>query len=338
MLSSRFSRSIAQCLSLGAIVGLGTISVLGPQPVLAANTFPGTNGRLALLDTTGFNEKLRVVAKRGGLTTILRTGDYFDSLSFSPSGTRIVYTYNFGAPWRNLAIANVVTGNSRTLEMGKLSAGSAAFLDDGRIVFSGYYPNNERPGTYVIRRNGTLLHRLFKRTQLAATPDGRWFLATQEGPASQGRWLDLLNSRGRVVRRLVSDPTHRHSFYNVAFSPNGRWIVYEKLLDTYSKRIADLYLVRRDGTHRRRLTFSGRAEDPIFSPDGRWIAFRRSRGWNNYYSNIQALLVSDPTVKRWITHGQRRALSGPIWARSGPPRPPRGSCRSAAASRRCRQM
>jgi len=48
----------------------------------------------------------------------------------------------------------------------------------------------------------------------------------------------------------------------------------------FGARNGDIWVMRADGTHRRRVTKSGSKVDfdPDFSPDGRWIVFRSERG------------------------------------------------------------
>jgi Tol biopolymer transport system component len=71
---------------------------------------------------------------------------------------------------------------------------------------------------------------------------------------------------------------------------------------------SDIFRIRTDGSLRRRLTFSGVAEDPVWSPDGRRIAYvkwgRRSGIW---------LMGADGRAKRRIIAGG----SAPAWAPDG---------------------
>ena len=63
----------------------------------------------------------------------------------------------------------------------------------------------------------------------------------------------------------------------IAFSPNGRWIVFDRCLTR--SRTTQIFLASVDGSHVRRLTQRQRgAADPTFSANGREIAFVAGSG------------------------------------------------------------
>ncbi len=74
-------------------------------------------------------------------------------------------------------------------------------------------------------------------------------------------------------------------------------------LIAYSTRGGDIWVMRADGSHRRRLTRSGRDIDfdPDFSPNGRSIVFRSSRGHyapDRYGIGLEAIRVVDVRTRR----------------------------------------
>jgi Tol biopolymer transport system component len=74
-------------------------------------------------------------------------------------------------------------------------------------------------------------------------------------------------------------------------------------LIAYSTRGGDIWVMRADGSHRRRLTRSGRDIDfdPDFSPNGRSIVFRSSRGRyapDRYGIGLEAIRVVDVRTRR----------------------------------------
>jgi Tol biopolymer transport system component len=100
-------------------------------------------------------------------------------------------------------------------------------------------------------------------------------------------------------------------------------------LIAYSTRGGDIWVMRADGTHARRLTHSGRGIDfdPDFSPDGRRIVFRSSRGRfepDRFGIGLEAIRVVDVRTRRqrqiqpptgglfpaWSPEGKTIAFSG----------------------------
>ena len=113
------------------------------------------------------------------------------------------------------------------------------------------------------------------------SPDGKLVavqVSEREGPRGErspvapGIWLARMRD-GELVRRVSK------SIGTVDWSPDGRWLVYgtryEHRDDVGGARGGNLYVVRRDGKHRRTLVHrKGLAETwPRWSPDGRWIAW-----------------------------------------------------------------
>lgn len=284
-------------------------SLSSSPTVQAASACAGGNGRVAVVKARGGragnliglvtgNKRVRPLFAQSGIEWKL------ESPSFSCDGKEIAYSVEAGEPGcDSLEVADVSTGKRRGLDTGHLCASNPAFLSNGTIVFSA------QGGTYAVDTNGSRLHHLFDEHQAASATNGRWFVASP--------WfhtLFLLNAEGRRVRSLAPrlDP-HTGEYLRPHFSPDGRWIVYERT--TYisnSRQHADLFIVRRNGTHRRRLTTGEKSSQPTFSPDGRWVAF--IRGPEAGGGNVYALSVKHPTRIKTLTNVGNGNFYEPTWA------------------------
>jgi len=240
----------------------------------------------------------------------LKTEDAFiDGLSFSPGGTELAFTESGGNPSRALIVLNLSSKRAVQVPTAHLTANSPSFLRDGRIVFSGGREGADRQGgTYSVRPDGSGLRRLFGRRELAAASDGNTFVATD--PHGNFRSLFLLDRKGRVVRRIAGPTPGGVEDLDPVFSPDGRSVVYteERFLGTEVH--GTLYLVGRDGTHRRRLTLGAEsATEASFSPDGRHVIFARSPGRTG--GTLFTLPLAHPAKIRQI--GLSAGYQSPAW-------------------------
>lgn len=296
--------------AVGTIVlGLTAISLQQPAAASAASTCPGRNGQLAV--TVGARGRSSEVI--GVLTRAQRVRRLFGPRhlpleaevhepSFSCDGSEIAYSLNNESLCEELQVVDVRTGKMRALRTPPLCGDGPSFLADGRIIF------DARHGTYVVDADGSHLHRLFGEEVSANTADGRWFIG------GGFRTFYLLNAKGQRVRGLAPPlPARSGEYLRPHFSPDGRWIVYEKTPHVITEtRKGDLFIVRRDGTHRRRLTHGRRSSEPVFSPDGRWIAFIRSAGSGS--RNVYELSVRHPSTVKALTRVRDADFYDPTWA------------------------
>ena len=86
---------------------------------------------------------------------------------------------------------------------------------------------------------------------------------------------------GSGLRTILRGRPYRSDYVEPAFAPDGRRLVYLQLNSPLA-RPADgraLFVVRADGTHRRRITpwALGAGDNPDWSPDGKLILFRSTR-------------------------------------------------------------
>jgi WD40-like Beta Propeller Repeat len=292
-----------------AMIGWLIAGTLHAPVASAASTCPGRNGQLAVTVDTRVHdsEVIGVLTAGKGVRHLFSPQDVpveaeFDQLSFSCDGSEIVYGLDNDSGCEELQIVSDRPGGRRSLRTPPICGRNPGFLSDGRIVFDG------RRGTYMVDRDGDHLHRLFGEQVSANTANGRWFIA------GGFRTLYLLNAKGQRVRRLAPAlPPRSGEYLRPHFSPDGRWIVYEKTpeISTESRK-GDLFIVRRDGTHLRRLTSGHRSSEAVFSPDGRWIAFIRSAGRGS--RNVYELSVRDPSTVKALTHVRDANFYEPTWA------------------------
>lgn len=116
---------------------------------------------------------------------------------------------------------------------------------------------------------------------------------------SAGGTIDTMKAGGSHVRYLTRG-------YDPAWSPDGRQIVFVRAAP--HRRNSDLYLMRADGSHVRRLTFTGHWAEayPSFSPSGRRVVFDRGP------VGILVMRLDDLRT-RFVAEGE----SAPAWAPNG---------------------
>lgn len=72
--------------------------------------------------------------------------------------------------------------------------------------------------------------------------------------------------------------TEAYEDYAPSWSPDGEWIAYQS---TLTSERSEVWIMRRDGTGQKQITFSGGggiwSRGPCFSPDGQWLAFVSSQ-------------------------------------------------------------
>lgn len=285
-----------------------------PTSAIAASTCPGRNGKLAVITQPAPERSALALLGNDRLPhTVLQRGHSDNPLSnpsFSCDGSQVVLTESGGNPSRALVVVDLATRRAHQVPTAHLTANSPSFLTSGAIVFSGSRGGRHpQGGTYEVRPNGSRLRRLLGREALSSSADGRWFVATD--PAGHFRTLYLLNAKGRAVHRLTPTAPAGTEYLNPRFSPTGGLVVFERRRFGQQPH-SDLYVVRRDGTHLRRLTRGSEScSEPIFSPDGKWIAFTRAKS-EGPAGNVFALSLADP--KKIRKFGLSSNYRYPAWA------------------------
>jgi Tol biopolymer transport system component len=92
--------------------------------------------------------------------------------------------------------------------------------------------------------------------------------------------------------------------YAPSWSPDGEWIAYQSNLTSQQ---SEIWVMRRDGSERRQITWSGGGEmwsrGPCFSPDGQWLAFVSNQNGSSGADFGEVFVVSLVTGEvHQITH------------------------------------
>jgi len=141
--------------------------------------------------------------------------------------------------------------------------------------------------------------------QFALADDGTLVYSTgRSDEAVRLSWFDPDSGR---LADLAYEPGF---YYTPALAPGGRALA----LQLYSVGRSDLWIFDLASGERRRLTFGGRDEYPVWSPDGRWIAFSRmSEGGSRGVQRVRADGVGDPEAL--FPGGKQRTPTS--WSASG---------------------
>jgi hypothetical protein len=194
----------------------------------------------------------------------------FGAPTFSPNSNRIAYSFS-----RHAGIFIVGADGSDDHPVAARGSGAYFSPNGKRIVFSGRCGTAQRFNSVCTAwRDGTHQRRI---TPLGFDPTffpgGNTVAFVREDPDS-GRWdCFTIRTDGSDLQRLA------RGCLSPDVSPNGNRIVFQRQLEPANYFLYDVFLMRADGTRKRRLTYAGERESnsaPVFSPDGRWIAFQHT--------------------------------------------------------------
>ena len=194
-----------------------------------------------------------VVSARGGRSRLLRADDGNMGASWSPDGKRIAFVHGLD-PFQSVGTTSyhstMYTMNSHGSGVHRLlghscNPGTPAWSPDGgRLAFTC------KDGVYVMRltnrslvrvENGDFSSPYSPRVTASWSPDGRQ-IAIAFGN------IEILNADGSGIVRNIRE---WNSVTGVSWSPDGQRLAF--VISGYGPRINGLYVIDRDGSHRRRL-------------------------------------------------------------------------------------
>jgi Tol biopolymer transport system component len=298
----------------------------------AAQAWPGLNGYMAYgSNRTGsaFSDDVYVSpldVETPTQLTFRRADD--GQPAWSPDGRRLAFkTTQFGS--NQLAVINADgTGETLLTRTFRFSEGQPAWSPDATKLLYRRTPENplvQNGDTWALDVEGSAKDPTQPVTQavLLRTGDERYPSYSPDGAQIAFRGdLDLaepsgdeelyvMNADGTNVRQLTSNADFDSA---PSWSADGKRILFERALaGTFTPGVEaqekDVYVMRADGSHVRRLTDSpGLDEGPEFSPDGTKIAFSSSRdGQQEIY-----VMDADGSSPRRLTDNPSRDES-PDW-------------------------
>ena len=239
---------------------LSLVLALALAPVLrAADTQPERGER----DFLGRAQRLTYEGRRAG------------EGYFSPDGTKLVFQSEreAGNPWYQIYLMDLLTGDTTRISPGTGKT-TCPFI---------------RPGSGDILFGSTHLDPASERLQQEELD----FRAS--GKERRYSWdydpaMDIFVADAETGELLRVTEEHGYDA-EASFSPDGKWIVYSSMRDAYERELSEeeqkileinpsyfgeLYIMRADGSEKRRLTSTpGYDGGPFFSTDGTRVVWRR---------------------------------------------------------------
>lgn len=236
-----------------------------------------------------------------------------DEPAWSRSAGRVAFTVDHDPPSASqvdIYVARAYGKGVRRLTRGRTVNTAPAWSPDGRkIAFAkATHGGFRRLGLFVMRADGSRQHRLTPNACDDApswSPNGRKLVVARCGS------LYVVNANGSGARRLTTPPPPDPSgsvFVDDQpdWSRDGGWIAFVR--DEQLERggdIANLYLIRPDGSGERQVTTGGDDWSPSWSPDGRLLTYAS-------YARIDAVAINTGQTRTLVAI-RSADLSSPAW-------------------------
>lgn len=286
------------------ITGLASLFVLAVCVVsfsatAIAGSFPGLNGRLLYSDTNNYANYQMVTVKADGTgSSAIGANDLARRYaSFSPDGTKIVYTS--GGSWQHIWIANADGSNAVQLTSGNTNGIYPSFSPDGtKILYSNAVPSIYQLWTMNLDGTGAtvLSAQAYHMYRASYSPDGTKIVFSSPFGAVDSE-VGIMNSDGTGITNLTNNSQHDD---DPSFSPDGTKIVYNSLALTGGAEY-QIHTMNLAGGNNVQLTSTAVYHGgPVYSPDGTKIAYRRgSSPVELYYMNADGSNETRVTTNGW---------------------------------------
>jgi Tol biopolymer transport system component/tRNA A-37 threonylcarbamoyl transferase component Bud32 len=259
------------------------------------------------------HNNLWLVPAVGGEAKRLTNADAVDrNPVWSPDG-RYIFFSSDREETPALWCLRVTDGSMRRLSAGTSVEGEPSLDRNGQRL--AYSTTDDNPDIVVLDRTTGLRSKISGATDEvdpAVAPHGTSVAFISDRRGGYDLWLQpLQNGRPDGSPHRLTD--HRGSVAVPAFSPDGRWLAYHRVLDGQR----DVWIVPVAGGVAQRFTEHPAADfNPSFSPDGSTVAFVSDRSGSE---NIWVASVVDGRRRgkpRQITAGEAVHWF-PVWSRDG---------------------
>ena len=153
---------------------------------------------------------------------------------------------------------------------------------EGMIVYA------YRGTTYMMGPNDTIPTRITEEGISTPSPDGRFLAAVDSDPDRR----NLLHIRdlhtGKKIRSIILQV---HSYVDISWSPDGRWIVYAgniERLRAGRELGTEIFLISPDGRHKRKLRhpIGERPIGFVWTPDAQSVFYNLASMWRFFYGEL----------------------------------------------------